>query len=59
MPSQVSVLELKVGAAFKRPKGFELAGTWLGFGDEIEVLAPPALRERMAQQAGAVLALYG
>ena len=30
----------------------------LAFGDEIEVLAPPALRERMAQQAGAVLALY-
>jgi predicted DNA-binding transcriptional regulator YafY len=30
----------------------------LGFGDEIEVLAPPALRERMAQQADAVLGLY-
>jgi predicted DNA-binding transcriptional regulator YafY len=116
-----SLLDLKtVGAAFKRPKGFDLAGTWqasaarfeaelrsvevrarvsarclkwlanaripfddlsvvegtrrevrilvesveqgarqlLGFGDEIEVLAPPALRERMAQQADAVRALY-
>jgi len=30
----------------------------LAFGDEIEVLAPPALRERMAQQAGAVSDLY-
>jgi predicted DNA-binding transcriptional regulator YafY len=30
----------------------------LAFGDEIEVVAPSALRERMAQQAGAVLALY-
>lgn len=110
-----SLLELKVGAAFKRPKGFDLARTWqasaarfeselrsievrarvsdrslkwlanaripytdhaggevtirvesiehgarqlLGFGDEIEVLSPSALRERMAQQACAVLALY-
>ena len=110
-----SFLELKVGAAFKRPKGFDLARTWqasaarfeselrsvevrtrvsprclkwlenaripfadqvgdevtirvesveqgarqlLGFGDEIEVLAPPALRERMVQQADAVRALY-
>lgn len=110
-----SLLELKVGAAFRRPRAFDLAGTWqasaarfeselrsvevrarvsarclkwlaharipyadlvgdqvtlrvesveqgarqlLAFGDEIEVLAPPALRERMAQQAGAVRALY-
>ncbi len=116
-----SLLDLKaVGAAFKRPRGFDLARVWqaraarfeselrsvevrarvsarclkwlanaripfadlpasegtghevairvesveqgarqlLGFGDEIEVLAPPALRERMAQQAGAVLAMY-
>jgi predicted DNA-binding transcriptional regulator YafY len=110
-----SLLELKVGAAFRRPKRFDLASTWqasaarfeselrsievrarvserslkwlanaripytdrmgdevtirvesvehgarqlLGFGDEIEVLAPPALRARMAQQAGAVRALY-
>lgn len=30
----------------------------LGFGDEIEVIAPPALRERMRQQASAVLARY-
>jgi predicted DNA-binding transcriptional regulator YafY len=110
-----SLLELKVGAAFRRPRSFDLAGTWrasaarfeselrslevrarvsarclkwlanaripfaqlsagevsiqvesveqgarqlLGFGDEIEVLSPPALRERMAQQAAAVLSLY-
>ncbi|MGE0349992.1 helix-turn-helix transcriptional regulator [Hydrogenophaga sp.] len=110
-----SLLELKVGAAFRRPRSFDLARTWqasaarfeselravqvrarvsprclrwlanaripftdregdevtirvesieqgarklLGFGDEIEVLAPPALRERMAQQAAAVLAKY-
>jgi predicted DNA-binding transcriptional regulator YafY len=111
-----SLLDLKaVGAAFKRPKGFDLASNWqasaarfeselrsvevrarvsarclkwlgnaripftqpvgdevtirvesmeqgarqlLGFGTEIEVLAPPALRERMAQQAAAVLAKY-
>jgi predicted DNA-binding transcriptional regulator YafY len=30
----------------------------LAFGDEIEVLSPPALRERLAQQAAAVLARY-
>ncbi|MBA4215312.1 MAG: YafY family transcriptional regulator, partial [Polaromonas sp.] len=30
----------------------------LAFGDEIEVLAPAAMRERMAQQAGALVALY-
>lgn len=110
-----SLLELKVGAAFRRPQRFDLAGTWqasaarfeselrslevrarvtprgmtwlgnaripfsdavndevtlrvesveqgarqlLAFGDEIEVLSPPALRERMAQQAAAVLARY-
>lgn len=110
-----SVLELKVGVAFKRPKGFDLARTWqasaarfeaelrsievrvrvsdrcmkwlvnaripyadqasddvtirvesieqgarqlLGFGDEIEVLAPTAMRERMVQQANAVAARY-
>lgn len=110
-----SLLELKVGAAFRRPRSFDLAGTWrasaarfeselrslevrarvsarclkwlanaripfaqlsagevsiqvesveqgarqlLGFGDEIEVLSPPALRERMAQQAAAVRSLY-
>ncbi|MBT9465293.1 YafY family protein [Hydrogenophaga sp.] len=110
-----SVMDLKVGAAFRRPKSFDLASTWrasaarfeselrsievrvrvsdrsmkwlanaripyadqagdevtirvesikqgarqlLGFGDEIEVLAPPAMRERLAQQAGAVAALY-
>ncbi len=110
-----SLLELKPGAAFRRPKTFDLARTWqasaarfeselrsvevraratprclkwlanarvpfsdpvgdevtirvesveqgarqlLAFGDEIEVLSPPALRERLAQQAVAVLARY-
>ncbi|MBU7574492.1 MAG: WYL domain-containing protein [Hydrogenophaga sp.] len=110
-----SLLELKPGTAFRRPKTFDLARTWqasaarfeselrsievraratprclkwlanarvpfsdpvgdevtirvesveqgarqlLAFGDEIEVLSPPALRERLAQQAAAVLASY-
>lgn len=110
-----SLMDLKVGAAFRRPARFDLAGTWqasaarfeselrtvvvrarvsprclkwlanaripftnatndevtlrvesleqgarqlLGFGSEIEVLSPPALRERMARQASAVLALH-
>lgn len=110
-----SLLELKLGMAFRRPKSFDLARTWqasaarfeselrsvevrarvtprcmkwlvnaripcadavgdevtirvesveqgarqlLAFGDEIEVLSPPALRERLAQQAAAVLARY-
>lgn len=110
-----SLLALKLGAAFRRPKSFDLARTWqasaarfeselrsvevrarvtprclkwlanarvpfsdpvndevtiriesveqgarqlLAFGDEIEVLSPLALRERLAQQAAAVLARY-
>jgi predicted DNA-binding transcriptional regulator YafY len=111
-----SLLELKaVGAAFKRPRGFDLARTWqasaarfeselrsvevrarvsarclkwlgnaripfeplaggevtirvesieqgarqlLAFGSEIEVLAPPALRDRLARQAAALLKMY-
>jgi predicted DNA-binding transcriptional regulator YafY len=110
-----SLLELKLGATFRRPTTFDLARTWqasaarfeselrsvevrarvtqrcrkwlanarmpfsdeggdevtvrvesvergarqlLAFGDEIEVLSPPALRERMEQQAAAVLARY-
>jgi len=110
-----SLLELKLGGAFRRPKSFDLARNWqasaarfeselrsvevrarvtprclkwlvnarvpctdavedevtirvesveqgarqlLAFGDEIEVLSPPALRERLAQQAAAVLARY-
>jgi predicted DNA-binding transcriptional regulator YafY len=110
-----SLLELKAGAAFKRPRTFDLASTWqasatrfesalrqlkvrarvsarclkwlanaripyeegadgevafhvesveqgarqlLSFGPEIEVLAPTALRTRLARQAGAVAAIY-
>ncbi|MDR7095788.1 helix-turn-helix transcriptional regulator [Hydrogenophaga laconesensis] len=110
-----SLLELQVGAAFRRPKHVDLGAIWqasaarfeaelrsvevrarvtprclkwlanarisfashvddevtlrvesvaqgarqlLGFGGEIEVLSPPALRERMAQQAAAVLARH-
>lgn len=34
------------------------AGLLLGFTDSVEVLAPPELREEMAQRAGRVLALY-
>ncbi len=110
-----SLLELQVGAAFRRPRAFDLAATWqasaarfeselravdvrarvtprclkwlanarmpftdldgdevtlrvesmeqgarqlLAFGDEIEVLSPPALRRALVQQAAAVLARY-
>ncbi|EDP66739.1 predicted transcriptional regulator [alpha proteobacterium BAL199] len=34
------------------------AGLLLGFGDEIEVLEPPALRRRLAELSGTVVALY-
>jgi predicted DNA-binding transcriptional regulator YafY len=35
------------------------AGLLLSFADEIEVVAPPALRAALARRAGRVLALYG
>ena len=47
-----------LGKALKQRIEKRWARQLLGFAGEIEVLAPPALRERMAQQAGAVLALY-
>jgi len=35
-----------------------IAGLLLGFGDEIEVISPPALRKAIARRASAVVALY-
>jgi predicted DNA-binding transcriptional regulator YafY len=37
----------------------EAASLFLGFGRDIEVVSPPALRRKLAERAGEVLALYG
>ena len=35
------------------------AGLLLGFADDIEVIKPAQLRERLAEHAGRIVALYG